>query len=82
MKVGLPVLLRVADTFFQDVLGLLDKLTMEVNSILRDTTLRVVFSEDELARLLVVIGHLSGMTLAFLTQLLSGSSIAILVCLL
>lgn len=76
MQVVLAVRLGVADALFQNLLGLLDKLPVQVNGIGGNAPAGVVLAEDELRRLLVVLLHLAAMRLALLGELLRGRAIA------
>jgi hypothetical protein len=65
MQMGLPRGLGVADALLEDVLGLFDKLAVQVDGVLRNAAGGVVLAEDELGRLLVVLGLLLLVPLAF-----------------
>jgi hypothetical protein len=65
MQVILTGALGVADALLEDILGLLDELAVQVNGVLGDATGCVVLAEDELGGLLVVLGLLPLMLLAF-----------------
>lgn len=71
--------LGVADALLEDVLGLFNELPVQVNGVLRYAAGSVVLPEDELRRLLVVVGLLLLMPLALIGQLLSSGSIAALI---
>jgi hypothetical protein len=80
MQMRLPVLLRVFDPLLKNVLCLLYKLSVEIDRIISDSSLRVVLAENIVGRLLVVLVHLRGMRLAFLRQLMRRCSITSFVC--
>jgi hypothetical protein len=65
MQVRLPRGLGVADALLEDVLGLLDELAVQVDGVVGDAAGGVVLAEDELGRLLVVLGLLLLVPLAF-----------------
>lgn len=75
----LPVLLRVADAPLEDILGFLDELPVQVDGVVGDAAGGVVLPEDELAGLLVVLGHLSRVPLALVAELLGCGAVAALV---
>lgn len=77
MKMVLTVLLRILNAFFQDVLGLLHKLAVQVNRILGNTATSIVFAENELRGLLVILLHLATMGLSLLGELLGPCAVAI-----
>lgn len=77
MQVVLAVRLGVADALFQDLLGLLDKLPVQVNCVFRDAPAGIVLAENELGRLLVILLHLATMRLALLGELLRGRAITV-----
>lgn len=64
VQVGLPAGAGVADARLQDVLGLLDKLPVQVDGVVGYAARRVVLAEDVLGRLLVVRLHLRRVPLA------------------
>jgi hypothetical protein len=76
MQVRLPGGLGVADALLEDVLGLLDKLAVQVDGVLGDAAGAVVLPEDELRGLLVVLGLFLLVTLAFVRELLSACAVA------
>lgn len=47
VEVILAILLRVADALLEDLFGLFDELTVEINGVVCDTPVRVVLAEDE-----------------------------------
>jgi hypothetical protein len=64
MQMRLAGGLGIADALLEDVLGLLDKLAVEVDGVLGDAAGRVVLAEDEFGGLLVVLGLLPLVALA------------------
>jgi hypothetical protein len=76
MKMVLPMRLGVLDPLFQDLLGLLDELTVQIDGVGLDAPVGVVLAEDELRRLSVVLIHLAAVGLALLGELLGGGAIA------
>jgi hypothetical protein len=79
MQMVLPMRLGIFDAFLQDILRLLDELTMQINRIGRYAPVGVVLAEDELGRLLVVLVHLATVGLALLGELFRTRAIAALV---
>lgn len=75
MQVVLAVRLGVADALFQNLLGLLNELTVQVNGVFRDASAGVILTEDELRRLSVVLFHLATMRLALFGELLRSRAI-------
>lgn len=82
MKMRLAVRLGVADALLEDVLGLLDKLAVQVDRVGRHAPVGVVLAEDKLRRLLVVLFHLGPVPFAFLGERVRRRPIALLVRLL
>ena len=82
MKMVLTMLFRILNAFFQNVLGLLHKLAVQVNLVLIDPARRVVLPEDILGRLTVEVVHLGVVRFALVGQLLRPGSITGLVGLL
>lgn len=70
---------RRANSLLQDVLGLLDVEPVQVHRVRGDAALGVVLTEDIVARLVVVLVHLSGVLLAFLGELVGARAVARLV---
>ena len=70
---------RDPNPLFQHIFGLFYEQAVEVNGITRDSALSVVFPEDVVARLTVVLVHLRGVGFAFFGQLVGSRSIAGLV---
>jgi hypothetical protein len=81
MQMALSSLSRNPDSLFQDIFGLFYEQAVEVNGIARDTTLGVVFPEDVVARLIVVLVHFRCVGFAFFRELVGARSIAGFVCL-
>lgn len=79
MQMVLPMRLGILNALFEDILRLLNKLPMQINRISRYTPIGVIFAEDKLRRLLVVLVHLAPMGLALLGKLLCARAIAALV---
>ena len=63
----------------EDVFGFFDELTMQVDRIRRDVVLGIVFAEDELGSLLVVLFHLCTVLLPFIRKGLCCSTISAVV---
>lgn len=76
MKVVLSMRLGILNALFQDLLGLLDKLSVQVNGVCGYTAIGIVFAKDELRGLLVILFHFAPVGLALLRKLLGGSAIA------
>jgi hypothetical protein len=81
MQMALSSLSRDPDPLFQDIFGLFYEQAMEINGITRDTALGVVFSEDVVARLIVVLVHFRCMSFALFGELVGARTIAGFVCL-
>jgi hypothetical protein len=79
VKMRLSVLLGVADALLEDLLGLFDKLAVQVDSVARDFAYGVVFAKDELGGLLVVLVGFGCVRLALLRQLFCLAAVAALV---
>jgi hypothetical protein len=79
MQMRLPVLPRILDPLLQDILRLLDKLSMQVNRVSRHAAFGIVFTKDKLGCLSVVLVHLPAMRLAFLGEFFGQCTIAVLV---
>lgn len=75
----LVVLLRISYSRLQDILGFLHELTMQIDCIVWNSSIGIVFPEYEVGRLLVVLIHLCAMGFAFLRQVVGGSPISTLV---
>lgn len=69
------------DPLFQNILGLFYEQAVEVNGIASHAALGVVFPEDVVARLVVVLVHFRCMGFALFRELVSTRSIAGFVCL-
>jgi hypothetical protein len=61
---GLSSLLRMSNPLLQNMLRLLYKLPMQINGIIRDSSRRIVLSEDVVGSLFVVLIHLHRMRFA------------------
>jgi hypothetical protein len=79
VEMRLSVLLGVADALLEDLLGLLDKLAVQIDGVARDFSYSVVFAEDELGGLLVVLVGFGCVRLALLRQLFRLVAVAALV---
>jgi hypothetical protein len=79
VEMRLSVLLGVADALLEDLLGLFDKLAVQVDSVAGDFSYSVVFAEDELRGLLVVLVGFGCVRLALLRQLFRLAAVAALV---
>lgn len=76
MKMGLSMRLGILDPLFQDLLGLLSELAVQIDGVGLDAPVGVVLAEDELGRLFVVLLHLAAVGLALLGELLGAGAIA------
>lgn len=79
MQPRLPSLLRISDALLYDVLGLIDELAVQIDSIGVYPAGGVILAEDVIGGLLVIGIHLGCVLLALLGQLVSGGAIAALV---
>lgn len=68
--------LGVLDPFFQDLLSLLDELSVQIDGVCLNTPAGVILTEDELRRLSVVLLHLAAVCLSLLGELLGAGAIA------
>jgi hypothetical protein len=64
MKMILSMRLGIFNALFQNLLGLLDKLSMQIDRIGLNAPVGIVLAEDKLRRLLVVFLHLAPVRLA------------------
>lgn len=76
MQMVLAGALCVLDSLFQNLLGLFNKLTVEVNGITVDSSYSVVLAEDVFRSLSIVVVGLLTVVLCFLRQVVSGTSIS------
>lgn len=65
MKVGLAGGLSVSDALLENIFGFLDELSMQVNGIAVDPPKSIIFPEDEVGCLLVVLFHHCAMSFPF-----------------
>lgn len=79
MQMILPMRLGILNPLLQDILRLLDELSMQINRISRYAPIGVILAEDEFGRLLVVFVHLAPVGLALLGELFCARAIAALV---
>lgn len=82
MKMILSMRLGVSNALLQNLLRLLDELSMQIDRIGVNASIGVVLAEDELGRLLVVFLHLATVLLALFRQLFGARTIAAGVCVL
>jgi len=73
---GLAVGPSVSDALLQNVFGLLYKLPVQINGVPIDTAYRVIFPEDVIGCLFVILVHHCTMSFPFLGKLVCGSTIA------
>lgn len=69
------------DSLLQHILGLLDEQAVQIDCVFRYTAVRIVFAEDIVARLTVVLLHLRSMLLSLLRQFVSTRTITRLISL-
>jgi hypothetical protein len=81
MQMRLPILLRISNPLLQYLLRLLHKLSMQINRIIRNPSLGIIFPENIIGSLLVVLIHLRGMLFPLFRKLMRRSAISALVCL-
>jgi len=67
---------RNPNPLFQHILGLFYEQAVEIDGVARDCALGVVFPENVVARLTVVLVHLCGVGFAFFGKLVGARSIA------
>ena len=82
VQVRLAVLLGVADALLEDLLGLFDELAVQVDGVAVDFADGVVFAEDELGGLLIVLVGFGCVCFALLRQLFRPAAVTALVGLL
>jgi hypothetical protein len=80
MKMILPMRFSIFNALLQNILRLLDKLSMQIDRIGLNASIGVVLAEDKFGRLLVVFLHLATVRLALLRQLFGARAIAAGVC--
>lgn len=76
MQMILPRTLRITNPLLQYPLRLLYKLPMQINRIPIHSAHRIVFPENVIRRLLIILVHQRAMPLAFFRQLVRGAAIA------
>lgn len=82
MQMVLPVCLGISNALLQNILGLLDKLAVQIDGVLSNPPARIVLSEYIFGGLLVVLLHLAAVCLSLLRELFGAGAIAVLVGLL
>lgn len=80
MQMVLAGALCILDSLFENLFSLFHKLTMKVNGIAVNSSDGIVFAEDELRCLSVVVVCLLSMALSFLRQVVGSTSISTRVC--
>lgn len=75
----LSMLLSILDALLQNILSLLDKQSMQINGIVRNTSRGVVLAEDKLRRLLVVLIAIGLMAFALLRKIVGSAAVPTLV---
>ena len=81
VQVVLAGLLCIADSLFQDLLRLFYVLAVEVDGVACYFSLSVVFAEDELGGLLVVVVCFGCMLFGLLAEVVSSTAVTAFVCL-
>lgn len=81
MQMILSMCLGVFDALLQNLLGLLNELSVQIDRVGRDASVGVVLAKDELGRLLVILFHLAAVRLALLREFFGFRAIAARVCL-
>jgi hypothetical protein len=76
MKMILSMRLGILDALFEDFLGLLDKLAVQINRVGLNAPVGIILAEDKLRRLPVVLLHLTAMRLSLLGELFGAGAIA------
>lgn len=76
MQMTLSMSFRILNPLLQDILRLLDKLSMQINGIRINASIGVVFSKDELGRLFVIFIHLTPVRLAFFREFFRFCAVA------
>ncbi len=66
MQMRLPILLRISDSLLQYLLCFLDKLPVQINRIVRNSSWRIILPKDIIRGLLVILIHLRRMLLTLL----------------
>lgn len=75
MEVVLAMRLGIFNALFQNLLRLLDKLSVQVDCIRLYATICVILAENELGRLLVILFHFAPVGLALFRELFGGGAI-------
>lgn len=75
MEVALAMRLGILDALLQNLLRLLDELSVQIDGICLYAAIGVVLTEDVLRRLLIILLHLAPVSLAILRELLGGGAI-------
>ena len=76
MQMGLSPPSSGRDPLLEDPLSFLDKLPVEIDCVLGDAPRGVVFTEDVVGGLVVVLVHQGGVTMAFFGERFGGCAIA------
>ena len=76
MQMSLTMPLRVFNPLLQNLLRLLDKLTMKINRISRNPPFGVILAEDKLGRLLIVLVHLAPVIFALVGEFFGARAVA------
>jgi hypothetical protein len=77
MQMSLTMRLRIFNALLQNILRLLNKLSMQINRIGRYTSASIVLPENKLRRLSIIFLHLAPVRLSLLGVLLSASAITV-----
>lgn len=77
MQMVLSMRFGILDALFEDLLRLLNELTVQIDRIGRNTSIGVVLSENKLRSLLIVLLHLATVSLSLLGELLGAGAIAV-----
>lgn len=75
MQMSLTMRLCIFDALLQNLLGLLNELSMQINRVGRYASAGIVLLEDELRRLSIIILHLAPVRLSLLGVLLGAGAI-------
>lgn len=75
MQMSLAMRLRIFNALLQNLLRLLNKLSMQINRVGRHTSAGIVLLENELRRLSIIILHLAPVRLSLLGVLFGAGAI-------
>lgn len=81
MQMGLTMRLGIFDPLLQNILRLLNILSVEINRIRWNPSWGIILTEDKLGCLAIILLHLATVSFPLFGELLCERAISILVCL-